>query len=57
MLKDHVLDPRVLLWLSIAGFFLGYFVWEVLFRAISDRARRREDRKLPREFRRYEGRC
>ncbi|KAL1679832.1 phosphatidylinositol N-acetylglucosaminyltransferase subunit C [Schizophyllum commune] len=44
MLKDHVLDPRVLLWLSIAGFFLGYLVWEVLVRAISDRVRRREDR-------------
>ncbi|KAL1739451.1 phosphatidylinositol N-acetylglucosaminyltransferase subunit C [Schizophyllum fasciatum] len=44
MLKDHVLDPRALLWVSIAVFLFGYIVWEILVRAVSDRARRREDR-------------
>ncbi|GAW03681.1 phosphatidylinositol N-acetylglucosaminyltransferase subunit C [Lentinula edodes] len=29
-LKDHSLDPRVLIFLSLGCFFLGYLVWEVL---------------------------
>ncbi|TRM66346.1 phosphatidylinositol N-acetylglucosaminyltransferase subunit C [Schizophyllum amplum] len=44
MLKDRILDPRVLLWVSITGFFLGYLAWEISTHAVSERARRREDR-------------
>ncbi|KAJ4486182.1 phosphatidylinositol N-acetylglucosaminyltransferase subunit C [Lentinula aciculospora] len=29
-LKDHSLDPRVVIFMSLGSFFLGYFLWEVL---------------------------
>lgn len=29
-LKERLIDPRIIIWLSVFAFLLGYFVWETL---------------------------
>ncbi|KAJ7071012.1 phosphatidylinositol N-acetylglucosaminyltransferase subunit C [Mycena amicta] len=43
-LKENHLDPHVLVWISVAGFFIGYLVWDLLERAGAPRAHRRVNR-------------
>ncbi|OCH96175.1 phosphatidylinositol N-acetylglucosaminyltransferase [Obba rivulosa] len=42
-LKEHYLDPRVLVWISTLGFIVGYAVWELLLYGV-DRKTRNESR-------------
>ncbi|KZT30395.1 phosphatidylinositol N-acetylglucosaminyltransferase [Neolentinus lepideus HHB14362 ss-1] len=43
-LKERILDPRILVWLSIAAFILGHTIWERLDLYRSDTHARRTDR-------------
>lgn len=29
-LKERLIDPRIIIWLSVFAFLFGYFVWETL---------------------------
>lgn len=42
-LKEHVLDPRLLIWVSVACFLVGYVVWESLDWFTKTRQRRQAD--------------
>jgi phosphatidylinositol glycan class C protein len=43
-LKERWLDPRILVWASLACFVTGYIVWELLDSSDGDNERRRVDR-------------
>lgn len=43
-LKDYSLDPRILVWITVACFIVGYMVWELLDCSRSDRAQRNTNR-------------
>nr|GAT44203.1 phosphatidylinositol N-acetylglucosaminyltransferase [Mycena chlorophos] len=43
-LQEHYLDPHVLVWVSVGGFFLGYLLWELLERGAVPQAHRRANR-------------
>jgi len=43
-LKEDSLDPRLLVWISVGCFLIGYAIWELLDCAIRDRTRQRTER-------------